>query len=230
MVAATRPQIEFRGLARRRRVTAAVVALQGASRAELSRAVRLARSSADRSLLVAVDGGLKTCRAARRTPDLFVGDVDSCSGAPRNVPSIVFPQDKDYSDLSGALREIAARKIDLVVVAGLVGGRLDHEWANLQEVGRQAPAFAGVVAPTDRGTVLVTSRGATIGTEPGRTFSVFPLGSMATVTLRGARWELERRRIREGSHGLSNVTGPRLVLDVHSGVVALVLVPPEEAG
>ena len=52
-----------------------------------------------------------------------------------------------------------------------------------------------------------------------RTFSVFALNGEATVSLEGARWELERARLRPGSRGLSNVTGRRLDLTVHRGVV-----------
>jgi thiamine pyrophosphokinase len=219
--------MEFRGLKKRGEVLSAILVLEGAKREELKRASALGAMLADRCLLVAVDGGLKTCRAARRRPDLFVGDGDSLKRKPpSDIPSIVYPQDKDFSDLAGAFEAVRARKVQVVLVVGLAGGRIDHEWANLLEAAAHSRSFAGLVAPTHRGTVVVTRHGYRASTVRGRTFSLFALGTAATVTLAGTRWELNRRRLQPGSHGLSNLTGTELDLTVHAGVVALVLLPP----
>jgi thiamine pyrophosphokinase len=219
--------MELRGLRKRGGILAAVLVLEGASRDELKRASALGAMMADRCLLVAVDGGLDTCRAARRRPDLFVGDGDSTRRKPDpDIPDVVFPQDKDHSDFAGALDEMRRRRVQVVVVAGLAGGRLDHEWANLLELAAHSRCFAGVVAPTDRGTVVVTSHGYRATTVEGRTFSLFALGTSSIVTLTGTRWELDRRRLKPGSHGLSNITGTELDLTVHAGVVVLVMLPP----
>ncbi|HKQ63341.1 MAG TPA: thiamine diphosphokinase [Candidatus Polarisedimenticolaceae bacterium] len=220
-----RTHLELRGLRRRGRVVGAVVVLHGAGAAELRRAAALAALLADRCLLVAVDGGLRTCQATGRRPDLFVGDGDSARQVPESMPAVRFPQDKDFSDLAGALPELRKRLVQVVVVAGLLGGRLDHEWANLFELGASARGFAALLAPSRRGTVLITGRGCRAATVPGRVFSLLPLGGPATVTLNGTRWELARRRLRPGSHGLSNRTGTELDLTVHNGIVALVFPP-----
>lgn len=221
-----RPQLELRGLKKRGEVLAAVLALEGSSRAELKRTTALTAMMADRCLLVAVDGGLKTCRASRRRPDLYVGDGDSTRKTPTDIPAIVLSRDKDFSDLAGALAEMRSRKVQVVGVAGLTGGRLDHEWANLLELAARCRSFAGIVAPTDRGTVVVTSHGCSAATVRGRIFSLFAMSPTTTVSLTGTGWELQRRRLRPGSHGLSNLTGTELDLTVHTGVAALVLLPP----
>jgi len=222
-----RPQIELRGLRKRGEILAAVLALEGSSHAELKRASALG-AMAHRCLLVAVDGGLKTCAKARCRPDLLIGDGDSQrSKTPSDVPAVVYPRDKDFSDLAGALGELRSRRVQIVAIAGLLGGRLDHEWANLLELGSRSGPFAAILAPTDRGTVLVTRHGCNVATVRDQMFSIFSLGAAATITLLGARWELHRKRLRPGSLGLSNVTGTKLDLTVHSGVVALVLLPPK---
>ncbi len=214
--------IELVGMGRRGAVRGAVLALAGSTRDELKRASALAAFFSDKCILVAVDGGLRTCRAARRRPDLYVGDADSARVVPRGMTSVVFPSDKNFSDLAGALVEVRRRRAQVVVVAGLLGGRLDHEWANLQEVSAHAADFAAVLAPTARGTVLVTTRGCRAATVRRRIVSLLPLGGSAVVSLRGAKWALVRRRLHVGSHGLSNETGTRLTLKVHRGTVALV--------
>lgn len=196
--------------------------LNRATRADIQRATATAETLVDTCLLIAVDGGIHACRAARRRPDLFVGDGDSAHSIPADTPTRIYRPDKDFSDLGGALTEAARRGVQVVIVAGLLGGRLDHEWANLFELGAHAHRFAGSIAPTRRGIVLVTGQGCKMDTVPGRTLSVFALGGMAVVTLRGTRWILRRRRLRSGSLGLSNETGHELDLTVHSGVVAVV--------
>jgi thiamine pyrophosphokinase len=231
MAPGERAQMELRGLSKRGEVLGAVVVLEGAGRAELQRASALGAMLTDRCILAAVDGGLRTCRAAKRKPDLFVGDGDSLRRAPpTDIPAVLYPQDKAHSDLAGALGELRKRRVKVVVVAGLTGGRVDHEWANLMELGNGSRGFAGIVAPSNRGTVLVTRHGCRAATVRGRTFSLFSLSAASTVTLRGPQWELNRDRLKPGSRGLSNRTGTELDLLVHTGVVALVLLPASRRG
>jgi len=206
----------------------AVLALRGAARRQLDAARALTRPLARHCILVAVDGGLDACRAWRRRPDLFVGDGDSTRSIPAGMPAVIYRRDKDHSDLAGALVELQRRRVRVVGIAGLLGGRVDHEWANLLEVGRRARSFALVVAPAARGTLVVTARGCAVGLARGTMFSLFSLASSSTVTLTGARWTLRRRRLLPGSHGLSNLATGRVRLAVHSGTVALLLPPGRE--
>ena len=217
-----RPQIQLNGVRAAGGVRCALLVLHGANARELGRASALAALLADRCVLVAVDGGWGTCRAARRRPDLYVGDGDSVRAIPAGLPAIVLPKDKDFSDMAGALREMRRRRVHVVVVAGLLGGRVDHEWANLLEAGAASRHFAGILAPTQRGLVVLTSRGCRAVTVPGRTLSLFAPCGRATVSLRGTHWKLVRRRVEPGSLGLSNITGTRLHLVVHAGAAALV--------
>lgn len=217
-----RPEIQLRGLGRKGAVRGAVLVLEGATVSEVRRAAGLSGLLTDRCLLVAVDGGLHACRRARLRPDLFVGDRDSVTHVPASLPAVVYPRDKDFNDLAGALVEARRRGAQVVTLAGLLGGRLDHEWANVFELGARSRWFAGILAPSDRGTVLITSRGCRAFTVRDQTVSLLALGSGAVVSMRGTRWKLDRRRLRPGSRGLSNLTGTELRLTVHSGSVALV--------
>lgn len=169
-----------------------------------------------------MDGGITTFRALRRRPDLFVGDLDSVATPPRGIPSRIYPVEKDFSDFSGALDEASQHGASVVVIAGLLGGRLDHEWANLLEVGSAASRFAGMLAPSARGLLAVTTGGLSARTTVGRLVSVFALGGGAKVTLRGTRWTLSKKRLTPGSLGLSNIATGEVTLDVHEGVAGLV--------
>lgn len=222
------PRIDFVAPPSRRRSRArvAILALEGAARAELKDAVALAARFDREALLVAVDGGLATCRGIRRRPDLFVGDLDSARVPPRGIPSTVYPADKDFSDFAGALSAARGLGAEVVVIAGLLGGRLDHEWANLLEAGAAARGFLGLLAPTSKGVIVVTAGGVRARTVAGSLMSVFALGRGARVSLRGTAWTLSKRRLAPGSLGLSNVTGRELELDVHEGVAVLVFPGP----
>lgn len=201
---------------------AAVIVLEGSSVEDLRLAIAAALPFHPRPLLIAVDGGLSTCRAIGHRPDLFVGDLDSARVAPRDAPARIYPVEKDFSDFAGALVEARGLGADVVVVAGLFGGRLDHEWANLLEAGAAAPAYAGILAPSARGLVLVTARGARVECGGRCLVSVFAIGGAATVSLSGTSWTLARKRLRPGSLGLSNVADDHVVLEVHAGAAALV--------
>ncbi len=172
-------------------------------------------------LNVAVDGGLRAWRALGKPCALYVGDADS-SPPPEGVEAVVYDRDKSFSDLSGALDELAARRIKVVAVAGLTGGRLDHEWVNLHELAAHASDFDGLLAPTPRGWVVVTTHGATVETKPGRPFSVLALAGRARIHLRGAHWDLDGAWLAPGSRGLSNRSGRSLRMRVERGVACLV--------
>lgn len=214
--------VRFAGSRGRGRRRAAVLALEGTAASELASARAYAATFDDDPLLIAVDGGLAAFRASRTKPDLFVGDLDSTPVRPRGVTSEIYPVEKDFSDFAGALAAASRRRATVVVVSGLLGGRLDHEWANVRELGAAAKRFAGLLAPTSRGLLAVSAHGVRVAIPAGRIVSVFALGGPARVSLSGTRWTLSRRRVPPGSLGLSNVTEGDVALDVHAGVAGLV--------
>ena len=160
-----------------------------------------------------------------------------------------FPANKDYSDFVGALAVSSAHGLrdgdapTVAVVAGLLGGELDHEWANVLDAvafvtptparrpaGKptQPPPIHTLLAPcrARNRVVAVTRRGVTLGGfPPGTPFSVFATPATAAVTVRGAAWPLRGARLRGASHGLHNRTargGPTDVA-VRGGVAVVVV-------
>lgn len=215
-------EIRF-GSRKRGKRRAAVLALEGSSPHELRRALALGHSFDSKPVLIAVDGGLATFRTVRRRPDLFVGDLDSARRAPDGIPACIYPVAKDFSDFAGALRQARKLEADVVVVAGFLGGRLDHEWANVLEAAAAARGFDGLIATAERALVVVTAGSVRARTAPRQSFSIFALNLGTRVTLKGASWKLDRDRLPPGSLGLSNVTRNRVALTVHQGVVAMVI-------
>ena len=66
--------------------------------------------------------------------DLIIGDFDS--GHPQSFPTgietITVPAEKDDSDTLLCVKEAIKRGFDKIVIAGGIGGRLDHTFANIQ--------------------------------------------------------------------------------------------------
>ena len=83
-------------------------------------------------LVIAADGGYRTCLALGLTPDLLVGDFDSME-APADFPHILrAPVEKDDTDTLLAVKEGLRRGCGVFHLYGGAGGRLDHTLANLQ--------------------------------------------------------------------------------------------------
>lgn len=170
-----------------------------------------------------MDGGLAAFRATRRRPLLLVGDLDSVDVPTTGLAVKRYPVAKDYSDFAGALEEAKRLRARVVVVAGLLGGRLDHEWANLLEAAAAAKHFAGILALSLRAQIVLTARYAAVDLLEGTLVSTFALSGPARLSLSGTQWALTRRRLVPGSHGLSNVASGTVELTVHAGVIALVV-------
>lgn len=87
--------------------------------------------------LVAVDGGLAYLDVLGLTPDLLIGDLDSVDPKriqelnKKEIEILRFNSQKDETDLELALHEAARRGYRQIVIAFGLGGRLDHELANL---------------------------------------------------------------------------------------------------
>ncbi len=78
---------------------------------------------------VFIDGGSQFRGNGEKFPTISVGDGDS-GGAALDVK---LPEEKDFSDLAFVLRELPRHVVTLRLF-GFLGGRLDHELANLGEI------------------------------------------------------------------------------------------------
>lgn len=176
----------------------------------------------DLALVVAADGGARSCARLGVALDLVVGDGDSLGGADLDrlkaagVAVVRAAIDKDETDSELAILAAVARGASRVTVVGAFGGpRLDHELAN---VGLLAlPALAGLdVALLDaRARVsLVAAPGPDGGPverllpgPSGALVSLLPLdGEVEGVTTQGLRYPLADEPLPLGpARGLSNV-------------------------
>ena len=84
------------------------------------------------AFVIAADAGLNALASAGITPDLIVGDFDSLGEAPSVGEIVAHKPEKDDTDMLLAVREALEREAEHIIIFGGMGGRPDHEYANLQ--------------------------------------------------------------------------------------------------
>ena len=161
-------------------------------------------------------------------PDLALGDFDSLGYVPEGEEVLVFPPEKDASDMELALGEAMVRGADAVEVYGALGGRLDHTLANLQLLASFAERGLTVTAVGERESVvfLVGPGELRLDAAGAGIVSVFSLTDVSTgVVEEGLKYGLDGVALtNRTSWGLSNemVDEPaRIALE--SGTLAVFL-------
>jgi thiamine pyrophosphokinase len=178
--------------------------------------------------LVCADGGARHARALGLTPDVVVGDMDSCLRAlPRSWSRTAFccDFDEDASDFEKALSFLSRQSFQRIYVAGFLGGRLDHSLVNLALLRRFARSLDLVLV--DQGLAALFGPGRRrflIGR--GKPISLLAADAGAVVSVSGTRYPLRRARLQPGGRGLSNAALGPVILTVHSGQVWVMTQPP----
>ena len=159
-------------------------------------------------LLIAADGGALNCHRLGLVPQVVIGDLDSISAAQhsqlasQNTQFIIYPPDKDQTDLELALAYAVEQGMTDILLLGLLGGRLDQTLANLLLLSRPTWAAAHLVVADglDTATLLRSHQVLTILGKPGDTVSLIPLTlQVCGVCTEGLRWPLQSADLEFGS-------------------------------
>nr|WP_328794117.1 thiamine diphosphokinase [Maritimibacter harenae] len=174
--------------------------------------------------LVVCDGAARPALAAGLTPDAVIGDLDSLDDVTRArlaPETIHFVDDQDTTDFDKALLAIDA---PLVLGAGFMGKRLDHELACYNALVRWAHRRCILVGEQD--ICFHVPRAVTLDVPEGTRVSVFPLAELR-VRLAGLRWSFEDIVLSPlGRVGTSNAAAGRVEIE-SSGPGLLVIMPVE---
>lgn len=82
--------------------------------------------------VICADGGYAAALANGIEPDIIVGDFDSYGSVPQGVNVEVHPPEKDDTDSMLAVKIGLVKGYRTFVMYGMLGGRLDHTFANIQ--------------------------------------------------------------------------------------------------
>lgn len=176
--------------------------------------------------LIAVDGGMRHLLALGLRPERIIGDGDSLppAAALEEIPFTRYPTSKDETDLELALLWAAREPESEMLVLGALGGRPDHELANLLLL--SLPVLAGKrVWMTGGGWRVTCLRGGetlTLAAAPGVTLSLIPLGGPAEgVCTQGLTYPLRDETLAFGpARGVSNTfSAPQAVISLRRGLL-----------
>ena len=144
--------------------------------------------------IIACDRGYVYCERLGLTPDLFIGDFDSYSGAvaPGVAVERLIPE-KDDTDTGHAITYALSHGFRELVLVCALGGRLDHTLANLQNAANAAAQGMSVTILDEKSEITFLTHGTfRLKKRPGWGLSVFSLSDTSTgVCLRGVKYELE---------------------------------------
>lgn len=162
--------------------------------------------------LVAADGGATFAVSMGHIPEAVVGDMDSL---PDEVAAAI-PADRihaiaeqDSTDFDKALRSISA---PLVLGVGFLGGRVDHQLANLNVLVRRAETACILLGRRD--VIFAAPRRLRLDLQGGSRVSLFPMSPVQGRS-KGLQWPIDGLEMAPGARiGTSN-----RVCEGHSGPV-----------
>lgn len=177
----------------------------------------------DGAFVIAADAGLTHLKSAGISADLIVGDFDSLGETPSGDNVISHKPEKDDTDMLLAVCEALSRGAQTIIIYGGLGGRLDHEYANIQTLAYIANRGARAYL-VGRGCVCTVIKNGGIGfdSEMKGTISVFCHGGSAEgVTLTGLKYPLtEHSLTNDYPLGVSNeFTGVSSSVSVKNGLL-----------
>ncbi len=178
------------------------------------------------SFLVAVDGGCNACYTLKLSPQLIIGDMDSISPEASayyaDVPKLLFPSEKDETDLELALNHLLANHVKEITVFGGLGNRVDHTLGNIILLSR----FPGrVFLESDAERLSVVNHTLEFSCSIGQTISLIPVnGPVSGIRTTGLKWPLNNGRLDKMFIGISNVaTQDRVKISVEQGDLLCVI-------
>ncbi|VVB53574.1 Thiamin pyrophosphokinase, catalytic domain [uncultured archaeon] len=178
-------------------------------------------------VVYAVDGGADYALKAGIMPCCVIGDLDSVSpGALREFKSkgvrVLKKPDQEKTDAECAVEKALSDGADEIVLVCALGGRIDHELANIL-------LAASLTVPAriidEKTEIQAIHSKATLEGEIGDTVTILPLTQAAEgITLKGFKYEMENGTLPFGStKGVSNVLNKKkAVISVTDGVILVI--------
>lgn len=167
---------------------------------------------AEKTAVVAANGGSRHLHALGEAPDVLIGDMDSLNRdlvrwlEKTNCRVIASPAEKDETDLELALLYAAETYAAEMLLFGTLGGRLDQTLGNILLLTHPNLAHRPIKLLTERETAWLVREEGTINGQVGDTVSLIPLGGDVFVeSTLGLKYPLQKETLSFGpARGISN--------------------------
>ena len=182
--------------------------------------------------LIACDGGYNHCKELKIKPNLIVGDLDSIKEVPTDIEIVHYPTVKDDTDMTLAIKEGIKRGYRDFVIYGAMGGRIEHELANIQLMVKYNKAGYNVEMLDQDIYMKILKRHDEVGINAffKGYVSVFSYTKHARITINNMAYNVKYKRINNHNPiGIDNeATDTDGMIRVHSGLVLLIITKTKE--
>lgn len=177
-------------------------------------------------LVIAADGGVHCAKAAGFQPKVYIGDSDSGGRAENGMECVPLKPEKDVTDLQAAYDWAKEHGYRELIFTACTGGRQDHHLSAIQllETAGLEGISARILDPYNEIEYL-TPGTYRLEKTAYYYFSLIPVDPVLQgVTIRGAKYPLEHRRVRRGdSLTVSNEwKEPVVEIDIKDGCCYLI--------
>ena len=183
-------------------------------------------------LVICADGGIRHLIKINISPDVLIGDFDSCNREfveqhiIENTKIYSHNPIKDDTDMQLCINYALDSGCDEIVVFAALGGRMDHELSNILNLKYILDKGAKGTIYSKYNQIFITDSHIRIPRKDGFKISVIPLTPTADgVTIKGTYYTLENGSIRQGtSLGISNEFDSEYAdITVENGVLLVVI-------
>ncbi len=151
----------------------------------------------ENSFIICADGGYLHAKEIGIVPDVWLGDGDSLGDIEICAKEkIDFPARKDKTDTDLAVELAASRGYKKIVIFGGLGGRLDHEYANLCLLKKICDLGGEGVLVNEKNEIFLRKEGFELYPNSKKYVSFFPFGGdVINFSVKGLRYEAEGLRL-----------------------------------
>lgn len=180
--------------------------------------------------ILAADGGMRHALDLGLRPAVIIGDLDSASPewksmAEAGTEIILYPRDKDETDLELALGYAVEHGHREIRILGALGGRLDQTLGNLSLLTGEGNAAIDLRLDDGVEQAFFTRKQASIEGGKGDLVSLIPWGGeVAGIRTDGLRWALTNETLQpHRTCGISNeMTGSHAHVSIESGLLLVI--------
>ena len=177
--------------------------------------------------IIACDGAYDKINHSKVKVNLLIGDFDSIKGKiPDNLPFFRFPKEKDDTDSMLAVKWAINNQFNDIKINGAFGGRIDHEYANLQCGIYASTRVEKVTIEDDNNFVtFIYNESKILPKREGFSLSVFSASEICEgVTITGTKYKISNKTLTNSFPiGISNEWKEKYAeISVKNGILIII--------
>lgn len=144
-------------------------------------------------VVICADASYQTAESACLSPDVIIGDFDHGKNTYNGGAEVVtVPCEKDDTDTMLCIKRAISLSADEILIAGGIGGRLDHTIANIQSLKYALDHGVRATLRDSENEAFLLKESGFLAKKEGYYFSIFAFeNKIEKLTIKGTKYELE---------------------------------------